>query len=189
MPDGLQLSARSVAGLLARIFGPAVYDVLIPRYREGAPYQGSLIDLVSGPFPEPWQTVLLNPQPLPPQESYALILADAHVGELLSLDRAATLLGGEVAERVVDGALTSVAEIEEICPRWPRWPRRWPPPPPPPWLHEEMSATALFVFAARVLAASELVEQAQLRDAMTRLGEKAFDLSMRGAQDRTSASA
>ena len=179
---GLQLSARSVAGLLARIFGPAIYDA--PPFGGGDPVRRGLPELVSGPFPEPWREVMLNPQPLPPREAYALALADAHLGELLGLDRAGTLLGGEVAERALGRALRQVAELEELCPRWPHWPKRWPPPPPPPWQREEMADTQLFVFGMRVLAAAELVEQDRLQDALSGLGEKALNLSLRGRRDQ-----
>ena len=176
MADGLQLSARSVASLLARIFGPSIYDV--PRFGGGDPFRRDLSELVSGPHPEPWREVMLNPQPLPPREAYALALADSHIRELLALDRMGTLLGGEVAERTLDLSLRNVSEIDEICPRWPRWPKGWPPPPSPPWEREEMSPTQLFVLGSRFLAASELVEQARLQEALTGLGEKALNLSM-----------
>ena len=43
---------------------------------------------------------MLNPQPLPPRELYALAIADAHIRELQSHDRMATLLGGRAAERL-----------------------------------------------------------------------------------------
>jgi hypothetical protein len=91
MPHGLQLSARSVASLLARIFGPEIYDA--PPFGGGDWARRDLLDLVTGPRPEPWRTVMLNPQPLPPRERYALTLADAHIQELLTFDRMATLLG------------------------------------------------------------------------------------------------
>src|SRR5215204_2012120 len=45
MPEGLQLSARVVASLLARIYGPSIYD--IPRFGGGGPVQRGLIDLIS----------------------------------------------------------------------------------------------------------------------------------------------
>ena len=172
----MQLSARSVATLLARVFGPAFYDD--PRFGNGDPIRRTLAELVSGPQPEPWRAVALNPQPLPPKAHYALAVADAHVQDLLNLDRLGALLGGEVQERSLGRALRTVADLEEICPRWPRWPRNWPPPPPPPWEREEMAATELFVFGMRVLAASELVEQGELQKALAGLGEKALGLSM-----------
>lgn len=191
MTDGLQLSARSTARLLAQIFGPAIYDV--PPFGGGDPFRRARLDLVGGPrpepwragsFPVPWREVMLNPQPLPPQELSALALADVHIHEVLGLDRLGALLGGEVAERTLDRSLRLVAEIDELCPRWPRWPKGWPtgwpPPPPPPRPDEEMTVTELFVFGSRFLAASELAEQGPLQDALAGLGEKALGLSMRG---------
>jgi hypothetical protein len=172
----MQLSARQVASLLARAFGPSFYDD--PRFGRGDLGRRSLADLASGPLPDPWQAVMLNPQPLPPKAHFALTLADAHVQELLSLDRLGSLLGGEAQERALERSLRAVAEIDEICPRWPRWPKGWPPPPPPPWEREEMSPTELFFFGTRVLAAADLVEQERLQRALTGLGEKALGLSM-----------
>jgi hypothetical protein len=176
MASELQLSAKAVASLLARIF-PSIYDA--PPLGGWELGRRRLFDMVSGPRPEPWSAVMLNPQPLPPREIYALTLADAHILELFDLDRMGTLFGGEVAERALDRSLRFVAEIEERCPPlWPRWPKRVPPPPPPPWWGEEMTVTELFVFGARVLAASELVEQGQLQGALIGLGEKALDRSI-----------
>ena len=80
--------------------------------------------------------------------------------------------------RALGRALRTVAEIDELCPRWPRWPRNWPPPPTPPWEREEMAAPELFVFGMRVLAAAEVVEQEQLQKSLVGLGEKALGLSM-----------
>lgn len=171
----MQLSAHSVASLLARIFGPSFYDD--PRFGRGDLGRHSLIDLVAGPHPEPWREMALNPQPLPPKELRALALADAHIQEILDLDRIGALLGEGTAERAQQRALRLVADLEELCPRWPRWPRHWPTPPPPE-RHEEMTRTELFVFGMRFLAASELAEQGALRDGFGRLGEKALGLSL-----------
>ena len=41
-----------------------------------------------------------------------------------------------------------------------------------------MTRTELFVFGIRVLAATELVEQKKLQEALTGLGEKALHLSI-----------
>jgi hypothetical protein len=177
VPEGLQLSARFVASLLARIFGPSFYDG--PRFGGGDPSRRSLIDVVSGPQPEPWRAVMLNPQSLPPREHYALTLADAHIHEFLAFDRVGALLGGEAAERTQKQALRVIAEIDDLCPRWPNWPKVWPPP-PPPWGQEEMTPTELFVFGTRLLASSELMEQGKLREALGQLGEKVLGLSLRG---------
>ena len=178
MGDGLQLSARSVVSLLARIFGPSFYDG--PRFGGGDPGWRNRLEIVGGPQPEPWRAVMLNPQPLPPRELYALALADGHIQELLNLDRVGALFGGDVTERALGRSLQLVAEIDDLCPRWPHWPKGWPPPPPPPWEREEMTATELFVFGSRFLAASELVEQEKLQEALTALGEKALGLSVQG---------
>lgn len=175
----MQLSARFVANLLASIFGPSFYDD--PRFGRGDLGRRVLSDFVSQPQPEPWRLAMLNPQPLPPKEHYALSLADAHIHELLTLDRIGALLGGEAAERSQERALRIVAEIDELCPRWPKWPRGvWPPPPPPPWEREEMNPAELFLLGTRLLAASELMDQGRLQDSIGKLADKALELSQAG---------
>ena len=173
----MELSSRFVASLLASIFGPSFYDD--PRFGRGDLGHRVLIDLASGPQPEPWREVALNPQPLPPKARYALAVADAHLHDLLTLDRAGALLGGEVQQRALDRTLRTVAELDELCPRWPRWPKGWPRP-KNPWEQEEMSSIELFLFGTRVLAAADQFEDTGLQDALNRLGEKALGFSQRG---------
>jgi hypothetical protein len=185
MPGKLQLSAKSTASLLAQIFGPAIYDAPL-----GGWDRGHLFDAISGPHPDPWRAGpwpdpwRKGPQPDPWRAEpwrIATALADAHVQELLSLDRAAAVLGGEAAQRALERSYSLVAEIDEICPRWPNWPLRWPPPPPPPpWWNVEMTAPELFMFGTRVLAASDRLEDGKLQAAVSGLGEKALGLSMKG---------
>jgi hypothetical protein len=176
MSGNLQVSARSLVSLLASIFGPSIYDA--PPFGRGDLGRRGLLDLISGPQPDPWRAVALNPQPLPPKALYAVALADKYIEEVLALDRVGALLGGEVMERAQDRALCLIAEIDELCPRWPKWPKVWPPPPPPPWEAEEMSPTELLLYGARLLAASGLMEQERLQLALADLGEKALDLSL-----------
>ena len=179
MATGLQLPARSVASLLAQIFGPSFFDD--PRFGRGDLGRRSLVDLSREPAPSPWRESALTTRLLQSGESYAFILADAHIQEVLNLDRWGTLLGGDATKRMVDRALRLVAEVDDICPRWPLWPRGWPPPPPPPpWWREEMTSTQLFVFGARILAASELAEQGKVQDALAGLGENTLGLSTKG---------
>jgi len=179
----LQLSARSVASILAHVFGPSYYDG--PRFGDGDPVgPRNVYTVATGPFPDPWRAVALNPQPLPPRERYALALADAHIQEVLSLDRMASVFGGEVSEHALQRSVKMLDDVEGICPKWPRWPRHWPPPPPPPFSHDDiMTSTELFVFGVRLLAASDVAEQGRLRESFTRLGEKALGLSMQGARE------
>jgi hypothetical protein len=114
----LQLSARSIASLLAHIFGPAIYDAPIGGI--GGGFRGHLVDLVSGPHPDPWRT---GPSPdpwrtgpFPEPWQIAIALADAHIQETLTLDRIGATLGGEAAQRAQKRSLRLVAEIDEICP-------------------------------------------------------------------------
>jgi len=173
----LMMSASSVASLLAHAFGPSYYDS--PHFDHGGPVGRVIADLAAGPHPEPWRQRALNPQPLPPRAAQALALADAHIQEVLALDRMGSLLGGEAMERAEGRALRLLAEVDELCPRWPRWPGHWPPPPPPPFgEHDEMEATELLLFGARLLAASELLDQGRLQSALAALGEKAMGLSL-----------
>lgn len=182
MADGMQVSARSVANMLAQIFGPSVYDALYPHFDRDHLSRHKLFDLVGGPILEPGQEVMLNPQPLPPKALYALALADAHIYELLALDRAGALLGGEVTERALDRGMRIVAEVEDLCPPlWPRPPKGgWPPPPRPPWENEQMANPELFVLGTRFLAAADLIEQESLQAEVLRLGEKVLDQSLQG---------
>ncbi len=184
MTTGLQLSTVSVARLLAQIFGPSYWDS--PVFGWGSHQYRGILDratLVVGPHPEPWREAGLNPQPPPLlrlRDAYAFALADAHIGELLALDRIGAMFGGEVAERTLERSLRHAAEIEELCPRWHRWPKGWPAPPPPPWQDETMTATELFAFGIRFVAAAEQIEQERLQQAFVGVGEKALGLSMRG---------
>jgi hypothetical protein len=192
--DDLQLSARMVASLLAHIFGPSWYDG--PRYGHR-----NLADLLSGPSPDPWKilgpspdpwkvagplpdpwvAVMLNPQPLPPGEMRALTFADIRIHDLIAADRLSAVFGGEAANHALESAVRLVADDEELCPRWPRLPKLWPPPPPPPpWQREEMTATELFVYGTRFLAAAEMLDDGRLQEAASSLGAKALELSMRG---------
>ena len=163
-----------------------------PPFWEGNPFRGQVVSLeldprphpwlVAGPQPDPWRAVMLNPSTLPPKAAYALALADAHIQQVAALQRTETTFGGEVEERALGQALGLVAKIDEICPRWPRWPFHWPPPPPPPpWFDEVMDEAALLVYGSRFLAAADVVQSDQLQAALTKLGGKALDLSMRGA--------
>src|ERR1700754_3794559 len=70
MEEGLQLSARFVASILARIYGPSIYDT--PRLGGGGPLRYLILDPIAGPRPEPWREVALNPQPLPPRAVYTV---------------------------------------------------------------------------------------------------------------------
>lgn len=172
------ISAHSVSSLLAKIFGPAIYD--LPRFGCGnLGGRRDIFALASGPQPDPWREVALTPQPLPPGERRALALADANLQEVFALDRAGALLGEEAGRRGQDRALHLIAQIEELCPRWPLWPKSWPlPPPPPPWERDQVMPTELFLFGTRVLAASQEFDQGRLQDALAGLGEKALSLSM-----------
>ena len=170
----MQVSARTIASLLAHIFGPSFYDD--PRFGRGDPRASA--QLAFGPRPEPWQLSALNPQPLPPKALHALHLADSHIEQLLMLDRNAVLLVGEAAERSLQRGIRAIAEIEELCPVWPRWPRLWPPPPPPPWEGEKMQASELLLFGTRVLEASRVAEHPSMQKALGALGEKAVGLAL-----------
>jgi hypothetical protein len=173
---GTRLSAQAVADLLARIIGPSFYDG--PRYGDGISAVSRFGAATRAGAYDRGSAVALNPQPLPPREAHAMALADAHIVEILSLDRAGSLLGGEVLERALGQSLRQVADIDELCPRWPLWPRIWPPPPPPPWeLDEVMTNTELLLFGSRFMAAASLASEGKLQDALGRLGEKALAIS------------
>lgn len=91
-PSETRLSARAVADILARIFGPSFYDG--PRFGVGPSVLNQRIAEVSETVFNRGSAVMLNPPSLPPRETYALALADAHIQELLSIHRVGSLLGG-----------------------------------------------------------------------------------------------
>ncbi|MDQ5823289.1 MAG: hypothetical protein M3441_03645 [Chloroflexota bacterium] len=140
----------------------------------------SLLGINAGIHPEPWRVALLNPELISLRASYALALANAHIQEVISLDKMGALLGGEAADRAGRQAMNQVAELDELCPRWPPFPRFWPPPPRPNWELEEMTTTELTVFGLSFLAASESVRHGDLQKSLAGLGQKALDLSMQG---------
>lgn len=178
--SSLMMPARSVASLLAHVFGPSYYDS--PHFGHGPLAWRTGADLVAGPHPEPWRAVALNPQPLPPRQAVTLALADAHVHELLALDRVGSLFGGETAERAEGRALHLIAEVDELCPRRPKWPLPWPPQQPGHFDDDEVMRPAeLLLFGSRLLAASEVLQAGRVRDAVAALGEKAMGLSLDSA--------
>jgi hypothetical protein len=186
MAGDLTLSARDVASMIARIFGPAIYDT--PKFG-GDPFRiAGIAARVAGPHPDPWRAgpspdpwmaVMLNPQPLPPKERYAVALAEAHILDLVAIDRLGSLFG-EAEERGAERAMATLAEIDDLCPRWPRWPKGWPPPPPPPWGDEEMEPAQLFLFGISLLAAVDQLDSGRLQEGVTQLGEKMLSLAMPG---------
>ena len=169
MANNLMLSARSVAALLAHIFGPSIWDD--PHFGGGGPL-ARMRALPGAAFEE----VMLNPQPLPPRERYAMALADATISDITEVGRMGTLFGGEAGQRMQEAALRQLADFEELCPRWPRWPRHWPPPPPPPWTREEMTATELFVVGARLAAAAEIAQDERLQGALADAGSRLMEM-------------
>jgi len=174
--SGTQISARFVADLLAKIFGPSFYDG--PRYGVGPSALDQLAFGASQQVSDRRSAVMLNPQPLPPRAMLAIAIADAHIQEVLSLDRIGALMGDEVEQRALNQALRQIGDVDEICPRWPRWPKMWPPPPPPWWdLGDEMTSLELFLFGTRFIAAAGQTNEGKLQDALVLLGEKALDLS------------
>src|SRR5680860_148388 len=102
MPSDFLLPARSIALFLANILGPEVYDA--PPFNRGNPYRGRAIRNVVGPLPDPWLEVALNPQPLPPRELYAIVLADAHIQEVVRLDQTVANFGEGFAEAGISKA-------------------------------------------------------------------------------------
>jgi hypothetical protein len=166
-----QISGRFVAAIFAKIH-PESYDA--PPY-SGDPFQRFRNDYGVGASFDPASAVALNPQPLPPRWAYASALADAYIRELIALDRAGSLQGGEVAKRATDQALALIADVDDICPRWPKWPWPWPPRSSP--TQEEMNPVELFVFGMRLLAASDAVKQEKLGSALAALGQNVTSLS------------
>jgi hypothetical protein len=125
--------------------------------------------------------VVLNSQPAGvPTEAYAVAYADMMLSKVVDLAQMAEVTGNEGARSV---AVSMLDEWDELCPRWPhiKIPKHWgwpPPPPPPDWLGEEMNPEAHFLAAARVLAASEVVADADIAARMAEIGAKQFEASL-----------
>ena len=88
-----------------------------------------------GPLPDPWRAlgsisnrsdaVSLNPQPLPPKEIFAMMLAEEVVNHVSRLQDFADI-AGQSDSPARDYMARFVDDIE-LCPPW----RKWPFPPPP----------------------------------------------------------
>jgi hypothetical protein len=166
-----QIPGRFVAAIFAKMH-PEIYDA--PPY-SGDPFQRFFKGFAVGASFDPTSAVELNPQPLPPRWAYATALGDAYIRELIALDRAGSLLGGEVAKRATDQALGLIADVDDICPSWPKWPWPWPPRSSP--TPEEMNPIELFAFGMRLLAGADAVKQEKLGSSLAALGEKVTSLS------------
>ena len=177
MEGALQLSALDVARILARIFGPEIYDA--PPFNGGDPFRRRILAQLYGPLPDPWSAVALNPQPLPPKERFAVLLADAHLADVFRIEQAALDFGDGFAERGIARSRQVLADIEELCPRPFTWPKGWPVP-PRPFGDEDMQSTELFLFGMRFLAAADLLEVDQLKEGVTNVGNRAVGMALGG---------
>ena len=175
-------SNASLASILVRIFGPAIYDA--PPFNGGDPFH---LSRVFGPHPEPWRShiagvadyVALNPQPLPPKVVIAIRLADAHLAQVFELDRMAQFMGAKVLEGGIQSLSGTLADVDEICPKWPKWPFPWPPP-RDDFGDDVMRPDELLVFGSQFLAASSLIANPELAAATASIGNKAMDLALAG---------
>lgn len=109
---------------------PGPWDPVIRKALRG-------IDLVAGPHPEPWRRaghVMLNPQPLPPREMWALIAAQAIVADIQRTSESLRMFPEDFQYRAVEMTQARLAElVDDWCGTgWPRrWPFPWPWPPEP----------------------------------------------------------
>jgi hypothetical protein len=154
----------------ARFFAripPNAWDAIIPHGPRVARGARALF----GDF----ESIALNPQPLPPREFVAIAVADAHLSEIVRLANIGETAGSRSAIRLI-------AEIDDICPpNWP-WPPKGPfPPPPPPWweVEEPMRASELFFMGSRFLLAGETAIDEAVRQALTRTGTKMMEASVK----------
>lgn len=193
---------RFIARIVTRL-RPEAWDAIIPHGPAWASVAGPLPDPwrylmgpgpqpwhVAGPHPEPWRSpairafdrlsaVGLNPQPLPPEEMFAVAITTSMLTQVVGLGNTADLYGGEAAGNFQRRAHRMLSEWDEICPRWPKWPKNWPPPPDPPgWLGDEMSPAAHFLAAAQVLASSEMVMDESIASALAEIGNRQFEQSL-----------
>lgn len=95
------------------------------------------IDVLAGPHPTPWRRagdVMLNPQPLPPREVWALVAAQAIVADIQRTSESLRMFPDEFQYRAVEMTQAGLAElVDDWCGTgWPRrWPIPWPWPPEP----------------------------------------------------------
>ncbi len=158
-------------GLVAAI-RPAAYDV-IPRgpLRSAVEQRGIIVVggleqrgiIVIGGV----EQVALNPQPLPPKESFAV------GAQLTHLVLGAALAGG------ADSAGAFLAEVDDWCGTgWPRrWPFPWPPEPEPDprWRAD--------VFLGAALAAADLAghyPEGEMQDALGKAAEQLLEQAIAG---------
>lgn len=110
---------------------PVIRDIL----------QGHINLAQAGPQPQPWrymeqvwlswQQVMLNPQPLPPLENWAVMAATAIVKDIQQTADKMPLLPEEFQLRAVEGIQAKLAQlVDDWCGTG--WPRRWPIPIPFP---------------------------------------------------------
>jgi hypothetical protein len=162
--------------ILELAFGPSIYDV--PEFGGGGPLRSRVFQRF-GPHPEPWVIAGLNPQPLPPKALYALMLADAHVAELMRVDSLVADLGEGAVEQGSSRLQGLMTEIEELCPRPFPWPKRWPVP-PGPLPDEDFGSVELAIVGSRFAMAAERLESGSLKDAADSVSRTMFNAAAQG---------
>lgn len=131
-------------------------------------------------FPAIWDTigdgrfdsVALNPQPLPPREAFALEFARAAVDRLQLIQEVADAVasyGDREGIIVVGGRISEL--VDEICGT--NFPKKFPiPPRPGPDPDPRLSGTELVLMGSQFLATSGIVANEQLRNEFTAAGER-----------------
>ncbi|MGC4106826.1 MAG: hypothetical protein QM753_10810 [Thermomicrobiales bacterium] len=176
---------------LARIWAA----MLPPEMWDAPPHSGDPSSLDSqtlrlrpylDPRPVPWlrtgwakigDEVSLNPQPIPPGWTYAVAVANAKLDQLMHVEQIAQAFPRE-AERIRALGRQQVEDDGEICPQWPIPPIGWPPFPPGPDPGPEppiMLRHELFALGSVYVLGAGQLESAELREAVTGLGEKAIN--------------
>jgi hypothetical protein len=136
--------------------------------------------LIAKKFPAIWDvigggrfdSVALNPQPLPPREAFTLEFARAVVDRLLLIQETADAIasnGDRQGTIVVGGRISQL--VDEICGN--NFPKKFPiPPRPGPDPDPRLTGTELVLIGSHFLATSGIVANDQLRNEFTRAGER-----------------
>jgi hypothetical protein len=133
---------------------------------------------VSGPHPEPWLEVALNPQPLPPRIALAVSLAQAVVDRAISLHEVAEVLPDQTT--AINAASAMMSRFIDDCgngriPPWKRWPFPWP---PRDDLDEAITPLELVVMGVQFENAVGFVESRQLQEDLRRGGAQLMEMGL-----------
>lgn len=132
---------------------------------------------VFGPFPEPWRTrfesVALNPQPLPPRWAFGVEFVRLAADRLLAIQETADAMnnGDDRGIIVVGGKISELVDF--VCGNVPR---RFPPPPPRGSNDDQrLSGQELILMGAELLNYAKTIANESLAGEFKNAGEQLID--------------